>query len=400
VIRGGYGIMYERIQGNDVYNNAGTPPFAASVAFNNVSLSDPLTSIQTGATIPASIPVNNITGLDRNNYASPRSTQFSLGVQQAIGKSVLSVSYVGSQNRHQNYYSETDLVNQSLLAGFQANNAAYNAAVPYLGYHSIKMAQHEANGDYNSLQVAMRGTLAKNDLNYSVGYTLARANDSFNSGGSAGDLYQISDPYKGWKYDFGPSNYDHENVFFANFVYQIPLLKDSQNKLLKTTLGGWEVAGIITAESGAPLNIGLNGQSVSSIVPNTQNRPDVSGAMNNPHTVNQWFDTSVYSLPAPGTWGNAPHNSVWGPGRDNWNLSLYKNFRFTESSYLQFRAEFYNIWNHTQWIGDTQNGGISTNASFIKNSAGNYVLDPSSNFGQVTSAYDPRVIQLALKLFF
>ena len=389
VIRGGYGIMYERIQGNDVYNNAGTPPFAASVSFNGVSLSDPLTSVATGASIPASIPVNNITGMDKNNYASPRSTQFSLGVQQAIGTAVLSASYVGSQNRHQNYYSETDLVNQSLLAGFQADNSAYNAAVPYLGYHSIRMAQNEANGDYNSLQVSMRGNLAKNDLNYSVGYTFAKSNDSFNSGGSAGDLYNISNPYAGWKYDFGPSNFSHENVFFANFVYQIPLLKNSENKLLKTTLGGWEVAGIITAETGAPLNIGLNGQNVSSIVPNTQNRPNVSGGGNNPHTVNEWFDTSIYSMPAPGTWGNTPRDRVWGPGRDNWNLSLYKNFVFSEArgSSLQFRAEFFNIWNHTQWIGDNQNGGISTNYG-------------ASNFGAVTSAYDPRTIQLALKLFF
>ncbi len=391
VIRGGYGIMYERIQGNDVYNNAGTPPFAASVNFNNVSLSDPRTNVQTGVTIPATLPtpVNNITGLDQNNYASPRSTQFSLGVQQAIGTSVLSASYVGTQNRHQNYYSETNLVNQSLLAGFQADNSGYNAAVPYLGYHGIRMAQNEANGDYNSLQVSMRGTLAKNDLNYSVGYTFAKSNDSFNSGGSAGDLYNISNPYAGWKYDFGPSNFSHENVFFANFVYQIPLLKNSENKLLKTTLGGWEVAGIIMAESGAPLNIGLNGQNVSSVVPNTQNRPDQTGSGSNPHTVNQWFNTSIYSMPAAGQWGNTPRDRVWGPGRDNWNLSLYKNFVFSEArgSSLQFRAEFYNIWNHTQWIGDNQQGGISTNFG-------------ASNFGAVTSAYDPRVIQLALKLFF
>jgi hypothetical protein len=320
-----------------------------------------------------------------------------LGVQQAIGKSVLSVSYVGTQNRHQNYYSETDLVNQSLLAGFQADNAAYNGSVPYLGYHSIRMAQNEANGDYNSLQMAMRGTLAKNDLNYSFGYTYSHTNDSFNSGGSAGDLYNVSNPYLGWKYDFGPSAFDRRNIFFANFVYQIPLLKNSDNKLLKTTLGGWEVAGIVTAQSGAPL-IGLNGQNVASIVPNTANRPDLTGTMNNPHTVNQWFDTSVFSVPAAGAWGNTPRNFVRGPGRDNWNLSLYKNFVFSEArgSSLQFRAEFFNIWNHTQFQGDTQNGGISTNATFLKDGS----LDKSSNFGQVTSAFDPRTIQLALKLFF
>ncbi len=92
-----------------------------------------------------------------------------------------------------------------------------------------------------------------------------------------------------------------------------------------------------------------------------------------------------------GTWAVGQHarNSVRGPGRDNWNLSLYKNFLFSETrgSNLQFRAEFFNIWNHTQFQGDTQNGGISTNLG-------------SNNFGAVTNAYDPRTIQLALKLFF
>ena len=364
VIRGGYGIMYERIQGNDVYGNAGTVPFSASTSFNNVSLSDPKTSLQTGLTIPATIPVNNITGLNKDNYTSPRSTQFSLGVQQAIGKSVLSVSYVGSQNRHQSYYTETDLPLQSSLADLQLHSGPYNALVPYLGYHSIKMAQNEANGDYNSVQVAMRGTL-KTDLTYQLGYTYSHTNDAFNNNScqSGGDLCIISNPYVGWKYDFGPSSFDRRQIFFANFVYQIPLLKNSENKLLKTTLGGWEVAGIISAISGAPMAIGLTGQNVSSIVPNTYNRPDVTGSGGNPHTVNEWFNTSNYSTPAAGTWGNAPNNSVRGPGRDNWNLSLYKNFLFSESrgSNLQFRAEFFNVWNHTQFQGDNNNGGISRN---------------------------------------
>jgi hypothetical protein len=252
------------------------------------------------------------------------------------------------------------------------------------------MAQNEANGDYNSLQMAMRGTL-KTDLTYQLGYTYSHTNDAFQGTGcgAGGDLCNVSNPYLGWKYDMGPSNFDRRQIFFANFVYQIPLLKNSDNKLLKTTLGGWEVAGIISAISGAPLNIGVTQQNVSSIVPNTTNRPDLIGPLNNPHTVNQWFDASpsVWANPAPGAWGNTPHNFVRGPGRDNWNLSLYKNFVFTESSYLQFRAEFFNVWNHTQFQGDTQNGGISTNLG-------------ASNFGAVTNAYDPRVIQLALKLFF
>jgi hypothetical protein len=394
VIRGGYGIMYERLQGNDAYATTDNVPFSAGVSFFNVSLTNPSTGVVTGTTVPASIPVSRVVGMSQNDYASPRSSQFSLAVQHAIGeKSVLSVAYVGSQNRHQNYYTETNLPPQSLLPEFVTSGAAaqtYNSTVPYLGYSSVQMAQNEANGDYNSLQVSFRGTTQKNALTYQVGYTFSHTNDSFDGAtSSGGDLGIVSDPYQGWKYDFGPSGLDIRNIFFTNFVYDIPLLKNSAHRWLKTTLGGWEISGIITATTGAPLNIGLNTQNVASIVPNTANRPNVSGTMANPHTVQEWFDTSVFSAPAPGTWGNESHNGVRGPGRDNWNISLFKNFAFGEAhaTNLQFRAEFFNIWNHPQWVGDSLNGGISNNYG-------------SSNFGAVTSAYDARTIQLALKFSF
>jgi hypothetical protein len=390
IIRGGYGVMNERIQGNDVYNNAGTVPLSGSINFTNVLLSDPKTSTL-GTPIPASIPVNNITGMDKSNYASPRSTQFSLGVQQSFGSSVLSLSYVGTQNRHQNYYAETNLIDPTLLPGFVSGTATvpYNSVVPYLGYHGIKVSEDEADSDYNALQASFRGSTLSNGLTYQFGYTFSHANDSFNSTGSAGDLYNISDPYLGWKYDYGPSAFDHVHTFFANFVYEIPFLNHAQNHFVKTALGGWEVAGIITAESGAPLNIGLNGQNSSSIVPNTANRPNQTGSGSDPHTVAEWFNTSIYSNPAPGAWGDTPRNSVWGPGRDNWNISLYKNFVLSQErgSNIQFRAEFFNVWNHTQFAGDTLNGGISTNFG-------------ASDFGQIKTANDPRIIQLALKVYF
>ena len=392
VLRGGYGIMYERVQGNDVYNTAGNVPFSASVAFPNVSLSNPKTSLLTGTTVPASIPISNLVGLNRNEYAPPRSSQFSLGIQQAIGQTILSVAYVGSQNRHQSFYSETNLPPESLLPGFVTNSALaqnYFASVPYRGYSSVNLAQDEANGNYNSLQVSFRGSALKNDLTWQIGYTYSRTNDTSYSSGDGGDLNNISNPYEGWKYDYGRSAFDIRNIFFTNFVYQIPLLKNGNNHLLKSTLGGWEISAIISASSGAPLNIGLAGQNVANIVPNTANRPNVSVTLKNPQTVSQWFDTSVFSVPAPGTWGDEPANAVRGPGRDNWNISLFKNFVFNadRGTNLQFRAEFFNIWNHPQWIGDTFNGGISTNYG-------------ASNFGAVTSAHDPRTIQLALKFSF
>ena len=393
VIRGGYAIMYERIQGNDMYDMAGNVPFAAGVSFPNVLLSNPGTSALSGQTVAAETPISGITGLFDNHYAAPRSSQYSLGIQQSIGaQSVLSVSYVGSMNRHQSYLQNIDLVPESLLPGMQTTSSlaqTYNANVNYLGYSSIDLAQNEANGLYNSVQISFRGTSLKNDLTYQVGYTYSRTWDPMAGTSNSFDLNNISNPYEGWKYDWGPSFFDIRNNFFANFVYDIPLLKNSDNKLLKTTLGGWEVSGIVTAITGAPLNIGVTGENVCSVVPDCSNRPDVTGSLVNPHTVQEWFDTAAFSMPAAGTWGDTPHNYVRGPGRQNWNISLFKNFMFNQErgTNLQFRAEFFNIWNHPQWIGDAVNGGISTNLG-------------SSNFGQITSAYDPREIQLALKFTF
>src|SRR5438105_4639609 len=238
VLRGGYGLMYERVQGNDVYNNAGTVPLAASVNFNNVSLSNPATDVGTGVANAGQIPVNNITGLNRTNYKSPSSSQFSFGIQQSLGKSVLDIKYVGTQNRHQNYYTQGNLPDASLLPGYVTSKTLagnYNAQVPFLGYKEIRVSQNEANGDYNSLQASIRGNL-KSDLQYQVGYTYSHANDAGSQGSSAGDLGTISNPYAGWKYDFGPSAFDIHNVLFTNFVYEIPLFKNS-GKGVKTALG-------------------------------------------------------------------------------------------------------------------------------------------------------------------
>ena len=176
-------------------------------------------------------------------------------------------------------------------------------------------------------------------------------------------------------------------LVFGRTDDRIPFFRTSGSRLLNRALGGWEVSGIITAISGAPLNVALAGQNVTSLIPSTSNRPDRNGVMKNPHPVPEWFDTTAFSLPAPGTWGNEPHNGVRGPGRDNWNLSWFKKILFNDDRgrNLQFRAEFFNAWNHPQWVGDALNGGINTYYG-------------AGNFAEVTAAYDPRTIQLALKL--
>ena len=392
VLRGGFGIMYDRIQGNDMYNGATNTPFDASPTLHNVLLSNPGTGVGTGTTISAAdlpvLPVG-ITGIALN-YRPPTSYQYSFGVQQSLGaKSVLAVSYVGSQGRHENDYREINLVPEANLPALVASGGAgVNQQYQYLGYGAIRLSEDEANAHYNSLQVDLRGNV-RADLQLQFGLTVSHAVDSTTSNGSGGDLNNITNPYAGPSYDVGPSLFDRKGVAFVNFVYQIPFLKNSDNHLLRGVAGGWSLSGIVTMESGAPINLGMSGNNVSSVVPNSGNRPDLTGSISYPKTAAEWFNPAAFSAPALGTYGNLGFDGLRGPGRDDWNLSLFKSFLISESrgSRIEFRAESFNTWNHTQFKGDINNGGISIN-------------EGSSYFGAVTAAFDPREFQLGIKLIY
>jgi hypothetical protein len=399
VVRGGFGILYDRIQGNDMYNGATNTPFDASPTLHNVLLDNPGTSVGgTGGTISAAdlpiLPVG-ITGIALD-YHPPTNYQYSIGVQQALGaRAVLAMSYVGSQARHLNDYRAVNLPDISHLPALVAAGGAglnQDPTLTYPGYGGIRLSEDEANSHYNSFQVDLHGNVRR-DLQLQVGYTWSRAIDATTSNGSGGDLNNLTNPYVGWKYDSGPSPFDRTNVAFVNYVYQLPFFKNSDNHLLRAAVGGWELSGIVTIESGAPLNIGLNGQNASSVLANTSNRPDVTGSISYPKKVGEWFDPTNFTAPAcvtgPDCYGTLGHDVIRGPGRDDWNLSLNKNFVLSESrgSRLEFRAESFNTWNHTQFKGDYNNGGISSNFG-------------ASNFGAVTGAFDPRVFQLGLKLIF
>jgi hypothetical protein len=254
VVRGGFGVMYERIQGNDMYDAGPNIPFSLQVSTPGpVEFVNPRLSLGTGTA--AALPINpaSLTGLAVNEYNQPVSYQYSFGVQHQLGaKSVLSMSYVGNQNRDQSDQREINLPTQSALipiingvAGANYNTAA---GLPYPGFHSLNLATNEANSHYNSLQVDL-GSQVGRDLTLRAYYTLARSIDATGGGGGSGsngggsDLQNVSDPYLGWKYDVGPGGYDRSNSVAVNFIYGIPLLRNSQSRLLKSTIGGWEVSG-------------------------------------------------------------------------------------------------------------------------------------------------------------
>jgi hypothetical protein len=389
VIRGGFGIMYERIQGNDMYNAGPNIPFSLQVNSPFVTMTNPSIALATGT--PVTLPINaaGITGLDINDYKPPVSYQWSFGMQRALGtKSVLSVSYVGNQGRHQNDYRNINLPAETSLAGVAGlipNTPAinYNIApgLPFPGFNSITLSENEANTDYNGLQIDLNSQLS-HDLTLRAFYTLSRANDPTTAGSGGGDLGTVSNPYAGWKYDVGLSGYDRTNVAVVDFIYDIPLFRHSESRLLKSVVGGWQISGIVTLESGLPINIQMTG-GAQSLGVSANNRPDLTGTLTTPHNVNEWFSPGAFSAPTIGTFGTLPHNDLRGPGRDNWNLSLFKRFSLWESrgSYLELRLETFNTWNHTQF------NAVDTGLG-------------DARFGAVTSAFDPRILQLGGKIYF
>jgi len=388
VIRGGFGIMYERIQGNDVYNAGPNLPFSTQVSFSNVSLSNPNLSLQSGQTLAAPISVASITGLAYSDYKQPASYQYSFGIQQQLMRnSVLSVAYVGNQNHHLNDYRDINLPNPGALPGLINKTAAnYNTLVPFAGFRDVRLSENAANSHYHSLQVSLKAQ-ASSSLAVQLAYTYSRAIDP-NTKNNGGDLNDLSNPYNR-AYDIGASPFDRSHIASINFVYEPPIFKSSPNRVLKSALGGWSLSGIVTAETGAPVADGSNnyitlgGAQGSNGLAKGTNRPNVNGPVTYLERVDAWFDKSALSTPAIGQWGNLGKGAIRGPGRDNWNLALFKSFVFSEQrgSQLEFRFETFNTFNHTQFKD------VST--SFA-----------ASNFGAVTSAWDPRTLQLGLKLRF
>ncbi len=394
IVRGGFGMMYERIQGNDMYNGAVNPPGDPNPTLNGVSLDNPGLKLSTGNVISAAnLPVLplGVTGI-AEHYPTPVSYQYSLGVQRAIGpNAVLNVSYVGSQGRRENYYQAINLPPLADLPNMVNVTKALNTEdVTYPGFGNMRLAFNGSNASYNSLQTSLTGTI-RHDLHLQVSYTLAKAMDATTASGSGGDLQNATNPYQGWRYDWGPSVFDRRNVFFANFVYDLPVFRNATNRALKAGLGGWELSAIITEESGAPINLGVNGTTAASIISNSGTRPDVNGSISYPKTAGAWFDTAAFSAPAcltgPDCYGNLGFDAIRGPGRNNFDLALLKNFAFAERFHMEFRAEAFNAFNHTQFEGNANTGGISNNFG-------------AGDFGQVKNAYDGRQFQLALKLIF
>lgn len=383
VLRGGVGLFYERVQGNDVYNAALNPPFAYQPSATNVYFSNPNTSALTGVTTAQTFP-STLTNLEYN-YRPPGTAMFSLGVQRQLAQSVIaSVQYIGSRgwdqsdDRSINTLPLTDITDRQSVASGKAITNYYRQ---FPGFSTITQEENETNFAYNSLQAGLR-VENRHGLTVQLAYTWSHEIDEVSN-----DLNGVSNPFNP-KYDRGSGALDRRNIFNANYLYSIPFFRSSSRRLLHTVLGDWQFSGITVIQSGPPIPIRYTGADVLGLGGGTTNRENLLAPVSYPHTVNAWFSTSSFANPvAPWNggpnngFGNAAKDAVVGPGLFNFNLSLFKTIALTERAKFQLRFESFNAFNHTEF------NGVDTGSN-------------DANFGHVTSTYDPRVLQLGAKFSF
>jgi len=196
--------------------------------------------------------------------------------------------------------------------------------------------------------------------------------------------------------DYGPSGWDFPHVFNFNYVYDLPTLSN-KNEFLKLLLGGWESSGVIRAWSGSPFSLYCGGNSgiFSGLETNGPFCDYLGGPIYNKSSTLSWINPAAFG-PAGGSKGgsigNTTRNEFRGPGYQNWNLSLFKNFNFSESMRLQLRLETFNTFNHVQFGANTTGDATMSNAG-VNNT-------PGAFFGRLTGTRDPRQIQLGAKFYF
>src|SRR5207248_5362855 len=293
VVRGGAGLFFERVQGNDVYNAALNPPFAYQPSATNVYFSNPNTSAINGTTTSQTFP-STMTVLGYN-YRPPGTAMFSLGIQRQVATSVVAVvQYVGSRGWDQSddraintlpltandpaapgqpYYDRQGVAGKIPDPSCLAPNPPcstpkflppFNANLyrQFPGFSSITIQENKTNFAYNSLQAGVRME-NRHGLTIQLAYTWSHEIDNVSN-----DLNQLSNPFDP-AYDRGSGALDRRHIFNANYVYAIPFLGSSSSRLLHGILGCWEFSGVTVAQSGVP--VGGNGVGL------TYTGPDVLG---------------------------------------------------------------------------------------------------------------------------
>jgi hypothetical protein len=420
-LRGGYGIFYDHTNGEE--GNAetleGTPPLVQNTTQYNVV---GYTNIGGQGLL---FPLSATTIPDHAIW--PYAQQWNLSVQRELpANTVATISYVGSKGTHltlqrefnqlraipasQNPFQRgqpitTDIcntqggtatdptfaVNGNAVAGQPAINLSVACGNdpdpfrPYYGLGSVQRLEAEANSHYNALQVSLRKTSGSLTLGVAYTYSHSIDNSSDKADTNFVDSYNL-------KKNYASSNFDQRHILTVSWIYDLPFFRGGG--LRHDFLGGWQYAGIMTAQSGEPFSVtdGVFGDSAG--VANGFGTGSYADLVGDPHALPTernssnpsiigplLFNPGAYAEAQGLTFGDSGRNSLNLPFRTNFDMSVYKTFKPTERLSLQFRTEAFNVFNHTQF-------------SFVNSSVG------SDSFLYAGGAHSGRVVQLGLKLSF
>ncbi len=384
--RGGYGIFYDDFASIHLNRFPLIQPFVLDISLFSVNLADPFNGQSPFPFVPPVtaaqkkafqfITPANTTSFN-SDFRTPLSQQWNLNIQRQLPFDiVITAAYVGSKSER--LFGSHNL--NPAIFGPGATVANTQARRIYQQFGVIEEESTDGYSQYHSFQFTL-------NKRFSRGFTLLAAytfsKDLGLTAAQGEGTMGTRDPWN-WNLDKGVLSTNRPQILAISSVWQLP--SGYTNKLMKQTLGGWELTGIFTASSGAPLTVragvdqSLSGQGLDTgdLVGNwnfSQNR-------SRQQQVQQWFNTKAFALPALGTYGTSGIDILSGPALSNLDLALFRNFAVKERLKFQFRAEFFNALNHT----------VLGNPNTTLNTA---------SFGQITSTQTPpRVGELALKLSF
>jgi carboxypeptidase family protein len=381
IYRGAYGIYYDQaLVGIFEQNSFTNPPYVSTVNILNARLSNP------GAgTTNATTPVLNLIG-NGDDFKTPRTQQWSVGVQrQLYTRGALDVSYVGAHGDNLirpidiNYPQPADVLRLGSV----------NLARPYLGYGTINLRTTTARSNYWGILSSFRHDAGAAGT-FSVNYTLSRNRTDASNDRDAVDLPQNPLDVNA---EYADARTDRRHIFTANYVYNIPFMKDSPNAVARAVLAGWQIAGITTVNSGQPIPL-ITENTNGFLRGNRPNRVADPGAGD--QTANLfWFNPNAYAPASDGTFGNSGRAEFRQPGRNQTDLTISKNWTFNRTQRIQFRADAINAFNTTQWLANPTATALDNSCTVSLTTCN----APTDTFGQILNTRAPREIQLGMKFY-
>jgi hypothetical protein len=394
-VRGGFGIFFDRFNDDQILQLVEAPPLVhTATAF--------YTTIAELQRAPLRLSPTNVFAVQRD-YDPPTVYNWSFGVQQNIGFGmVLDVAYVGNVGRHLLHRRSlnatpygTNFLSSSIDPTTGNTALPVNFLRPFRGYGDIQYLEFASSSNYHSMQTQVNKRFSRS-LQFGVAWTWSKAMNLVNANNDA------VNPYLDFRMrNYGRANIDRTHNFVFNYIYSLPRVSERwNNPFSKWVLDNWEVSGVTSFVSGAPLGLGYSFVQATDITgasgAGIDSRVNLTGDPNLPkgeRTIYRHFRTEVVQPPDRSNFGigNAPKDPIRGPGINNWDVSVFKNIPLgaNEARRLQFRFEFYNFFNHPIF------SGVETGARF--DAQGRQV---NARLGEYTSTLDARRIVLGAKFYF